>query len=178
TFNTQPGSYFTNQMNHFSVYYDTPLLSNNIDGHLYYDLPHHLKIYGSYNLPWGFVVGTAAIYKSGYIYEKYGDTAPGPDGEYDTEDDIDNSDPAYGTGVTLPEGRGKHRMQGNFNMALSLQKDFDFGKWGILTGIIDVENIFDDQYVTRRVEDEGEDFGQDVSYATPRVVTFQLKYAF
>lgn len=173
--NVQPGG---TGMSHFSVYFDTPLLSHNIDGPLSYDVPHYFKLYASYSLPWGFTIGTHTWYKSGYTYNKYGDFAAGPDGEYGTDDDIDNTDPAHGDGVTLPEGRGSYRLPPVLAVDLSLQKDFDLGKWGIVTGIIDIENALDNQVNLSRREVEGADFGTEDGWNTPRTVMFQLKYAF
>ncbi|MFC1849648.1 TonB-dependent receptor domain-containing protein, partial [candidate division CSSED10-310 bacterium] len=143
--NQQPGDYFASVMQHFTVYYDTPILCQNIDGPLYFDVPHYLKIYLSYNLPLGFVFGTHAWWKSGYIYEKLGAQLPGPDGELNTEDDVHHEDPAYGDDVTLPEGRGAYRLPDVVMVDLSIQKDFDFGKWGLLTAIIDINNFLNNQ---------------------------------
>lgn len=174
--NTQPGS--SSGVTHWSVYFDTPMLSHNIDGPLDWDSPNYLKIFASYNLPWGFVIGTHTWYKSGYPYNKYGDFGAGPDGVFGTDDDVDHRDPAYRDGVTLPEGRGAYRLPDVFMVDLSLQKDFNFEKWGILTAMIDITNSLDNQLVLSRVEDEGKDFGTDNGWASPRTVVFQLKYAF
>ena len=41
----------------------------------------------------------------------------------------------------MNEGAGAYRMDDVMMVDLSLQKDFDFGKWGLLTAIFDVENV-------------------------------------
>lgn len=173
--NTQPTG---TGVTHFSVYYDTPYLSNDVDGPLDWDVPHYIKINAYYNLPWGFVVGLKSWYKSGYPYNLLGDQGAGPDGVYGTDDDIDNTDPAYGPGVTVPRGKNPERLPGVFMVDMSLQKDFDFGKWGVLTGIVDISNVLDNQVVLAREENEGETWGTDLGWASPRSVLFQLKYAF
>ncbi|MBN2384965.1 TonB-dependent receptor [bacterium] len=173
--NEQPSS---SNLSHFSVYYDTPVLSHNIDGPLSYDVPHYLKLYASYQLPWDFSIGTHMWYKSGYTYNLYGDHGAGPDGIFGTDDDVDNTDPSYGSQVTLPEGRGAYRLPDVFMVDLSIQKDFNLGKWGILTGIIDITNVLDNQVNTERNELEGADHGLETNWAGPRSVLFQMKYAF
>ncbi|MFC1849078.1 TonB-dependent receptor domain-containing protein [candidate division CSSED10-310 bacterium] len=176
--NVQPGDYFAGNMHHFTGYFDTPYLSDNIDGPLYYDVPHYLKLYASYRLPMGFIIGTHAWWKSGYIYEKYGEHLPGPDGQYDTEDDIHNEDPEYETwACRLIEGRGAGRLPDVVIVDLSIQKDIDFGKWGIMTAIIDIGNFLNNQVNLSRVEDES-DWGRETGWAGPTTVTFQLKYEF
>ncbi|MFC1849079.1 TonB-dependent receptor domain-containing protein [candidate division CSSED10-310 bacterium] len=177
TVNTQPGDYFTSYMQHFTVYYDTPYLSNNIDGRLYYDVPNYLKISGSYRLPLGFVIGTRSWWKSGYMYEKYGSKLPGPDGEMGTEDDINNEDPRYGDGCRLPDGRGAGRLPDVVMVEFSVQKDFDFGKWGMLTAIVDIDNFLNNQVNLSRVEDE-DDWGREDGWAGPTNISFQLRYEF
>ncbi|MFC1853856.1 TonB-dependent receptor domain-containing protein [candidate division CSSED10-310 bacterium] len=150
-----------NGMQHFSEYFDTPFLCHNIDGRLFYDVPHYIKLFASYRLPWGFSVGTHSWFKSGYTYNHYVD-----DPYSDTYTD------------TFPEGgRGSHRYPDVFMVDLSLQKDFNFGRWGMLTAMIDVSNALDNQLVLAKVEEDA-NFGQEIGWGTPRSVLFQLKYEF
>jgi len=170
--------YLKNYRNHFTAYFDTPMLSNNLDGPLSYDMPHNLKVHTVYQLPWRVSIGARFQYRSGLVYNKLGNIGPGPDGVYGTSDDSDNRDPAYGPGWTLPEGRGGYRLPDIFLMDLSLQKDLDFGQWGVLTGIIDVTNLLDNQAVLQRTETEGPSFGSDEEWLSPRMISLQLKYSF
>lgn len=159
TENEQPGG---GGLSHFSVYYDTPELCQNIYGPLHWDAPHYLKIYLSYALPWGFSIGTHSWWKSGYTYNRY----------------VDDPYLASYTNTTLPDGRGANRLPDVFFVDLSIQKDFDFGKWGVITGMVDISNLLDNQGVVSRVEDDGADWGTDNGWASPRSVLFQIKYAF
>jgi len=162
--NTQPGSEFESVMQHFTVYFDTPYLSHDIDGRMYYDVPHYLKVYASYYLPLGFVFGTHAWWKSGYTYSRYGTD--------------ENGDPAYGDGCRFIGERGSYRYPDVIMVDLSLQKDFSLGKWGVLTTIIDVTNLMNNQVNLSRIEDDGPTFGNEDGWAGPTSVSFQVKYAF
>lgn len=167
TVNTQPGDEFDNSMQHFTVYFDTPYLANDIDGKLYYDCPHYLKVYANYNLPLGFVFGTHAWWKSGYTYSKYG-----------VDENGDPND-GYGNGCRFVDGkRGNYRLPDVIMVDLSLQKDFNFGKWGVLTAIMDINNFLNNQVNLSRIQDEGDNFGREDGWASPTSVGFQLKYAF
>ena len=53
----------------------------------------------------------------------------------------------------------------------------DFGKFGILTGIVDIDNFFNNQVNVSREEDEDE-WGKELQWVAPTNVSFQLKYAF
>ncbi|MBN2383096.1 TonB-dependent receptor [bacterium] len=172
------GDQFKNYQNHFTPYYDTPLLSQNLDGPLSYDMPHNLKAYAVYQLPWQVSLGTRLHYQSGYVYNKLGNYGPGTDGVYGSADDVDHRDPAYGAGITLPEGRGTYRLPDVFLADLSVQKDFDLEKWGMITAILDVTNLLDNQVTIRRTETEGSDFGTDQEWLSPRLFSVQLKYSF
>lgn len=152
----------------FTGGYDDPYSSINLDGKLSYDSPHYFKVNGSYNLPWGFVIGTSAFYRSGYTYSKL---------IYQPDSMV------QGARYINDEGQGAYRMDDVFMVDLSLQKDFDFAKWGILTAIIDITNVLDNQVETDVERDfneppEDNHFGEANEWAQPRMVTFQLKYAF
>lgn len=148
----------------FTGAYDDPYSSINLDGYLSYDTPHYIKIIGSYQLPWGLSAGTKTIWRSGYTYNKL----------------IEQPDGMAG-GRYIEGERGEYRMDDVVIIDFSLQKDLDFGKWGILTAIIDVTNVFDNQVeldVEYDYDVEQNRFGRATDWADPRQVEFQLKYAF
>ena len=74
--------------------------------------------------------------------------------------------------------RGQYRLPDVVIFDLSVQKDFTLGKWGIVTGIVDVTNVLDNQVAIARNELEGPAFGRDEDWVPPRVISLQLKYNF
>ncbi|MBN2054802.1 TonB-dependent receptor [bacterium] len=160
----QPGS---SGVTRFSGYYDTPSMAENLYGPLPWDSPHYVKVDTSVALPFGFSVGVKSFYRSGYAYSK---RMTPPDGVYN------GSQQRW----YLPEGRGTYRYPDVFNTDVSLQKDFSFGKYGTLTAIADVLNVFDSQVVLQRNEifnpNHPENFNLDNLWAAPRSYTVSLKY--
>ncbi|MBN2384716.1 TonB-dependent receptor [bacterium] len=169
--------YLDHQM-HWESAYDTPYLTQNIDGRLPYDSPHVIKIVSASQLPLGFTFGSSLLYRSGYTYNRRGARLPGPDGVLGTNDDLDLTDPIYGQGVRFVNQRGSYRLPNVFVADISLQRDFPLGHFGIVTAIIDIINLFDNQVVLERTELDGPDFGTATRWNSPRTVTFQLKFAF
>lgn len=146
----------------FTEMYDDPYNTINLVGPVSYDTTHYFKINGSYRLPWGFSIGTSTFYRSGYPYQKL---IYQPDGM------------AGGTYIN-DEGRGSYRMDDVFMVDLSVQKDFDFGKYGIVTAIIDCMNVLDNQVELDVDYNDGDTFGKANDWADGRMFEFQIKYAF
>jgi len=146
----------------FTGAYDSPYDAINLNGPLSYDSPHYFKINGSYRLPFGITIGTSSFYRAGYPYQRLVEKPAGMGvGNYINE-----------------EGRGAYRMDDVIQVSLSLQKDFDFGKFGMLTAIIDCMNVLDNQVETYVNYNDGEDFGLAEEWAYGRQFEFQLKYSF
>ncbi|MBN2382443.1 hypothetical protein JXQ70_06130 [bacterium] len=141
-------------------------------------MTHDLKLYLVHEFPLAIFVGSRIHYRSGYPYNQYGSYLPGPDGEYNTADDIDHTDPLYGEGVLLQGDRGSYRYPDFVQIVLSIQKDVSLGRWGMMTAIIDIIDLFNNQVVLERDEDEGANFGKDLVWNSPSALTFQLKYSF
>jgi len=123
------------------------------------DAPHYFKLFASYTLPWwDFVVSPYFFARSGYAYSKLGE------------------DPLYGKGTTYPEGRGTYRLPAIVNLDLSIQKDFNLKKAGVLTLIAEISNVFNSQQITSVGQNEGDYFQAVRSRVPPTMVTFGLKY--
>jgi len=163
---------------HWETAFDTPYLTQSIDGRLPFDSPHVLKLNTVSRLPLDFSVGTSLLYRSGYTYNRYGTLLPGPDSQTGTADDIDNRDPIRGQGVRYVSQRGSYRLPDVFLVDISLQRDFHLGPYGTVTAIIDLFNLFDNQTVQSRNELDGQTFGEANAWNAPRSISFQLKYTF
>lgn len=152
----------TNYNTPFTGLYDNPYDSLNLNGPLGYDSPHYFKVNGSYRLPWGISIGTSSYWRKGYPYQRLVKKPTG-----------------LGTGRYMSdEGRGAYRKPDVWRINLSLQKDFDFGKYGLATFIIDVINVTDNQMALDVNYNDGTTFGKEEAWMQPRYVEFQLKYSF
>jgi hypothetical protein len=185
----QPGSDGVAQ---FSVYYDTYALSDdNIYGELPWSVTQYLKVAGSFHTDitdwYEFSVGVNGFLRTGYKYSKVAVPPKTYNPDDPTNDFNDRSTwtgrPPYYTSTSyMPEGRGSYEYPSFYNIDLSLQNSFKFGKFGTLTAIFDVNNITDYQGIVG-VDDVynpkfPEAFGQAIGFGTPRNYTLSLKYAF
>ncbi|MBN2055823.1 TonB-dependent receptor [bacterium] len=155
---------------HFSVYYDTPELSKNLYGKLPYDVDYYFKINASYDFfpeNWyAFSLGTSYFYRNGYAYSRR------------------TLDPTYAGNYNVEEyGAGTYRLPSVSFMDLSVQKHFPFegGKYGTLSVIFDIDNVFSSEYLLSRAsEDKGTkrpwSFEQNSGNAGPRSYTLSFKY--
>ncbi len=150
----------TGAVSHFTGDYDLPGTSQNLYGPLPWDSTHYLKVLMTVHLPAGFHVGTHWFTRSGYTYSKYG------------------YDELYGTGYSLSGKRGRYRLPTVSFIDLSLQKDFDFKRYGKLTFIIDISNVLDSQPVLAVAQNDNWAFGKPIAWASPRKVTASIYYRF
>lgn len=168
---TDAGGYSgSGTVSNFSVYYDTPELCRNVYGNLPYDVDHYFKINASYDFfkeDWyAFSLGTSYFYRTGYAYDRR------------------TIDPTYGGQYNLEEyGRGSYRLPAVSFMDLSVQKHFPFsaGKYGTLSVIFNIDNVFSSEYLlSRTADDKGPNrpwtFDQNGGHAAPRSYTLSFKY--
>jgi len=185
----QPGS---DGIAQFSVYYDTYSLSDkNIYGELPWSVSQYLKLAGSFHYDitdwYEFSIGVNGFLRTGYKYSKMAVPPKTYNPDDPTNDFNDRSTwtgrPPYNTTAAyMPEGRGSYEYPSFYNIDLSLQNSFKFGKFGTLTAILDVNNITDYQGIVQ-VDDVfnpkfPDAFGQPTGFGTPRNYTLSLKYAF
>ncbi len=175
----------------FSGQYDTWATSQNLYGELPWSARHYLKIAGSIHYDftdwYEASFGVNGFYRSGYHYSKRAI----PPKTYDPSDPSnDYNDRSTWTGRPpyrsyawyFPEGRGTYELPGVSIWDVSLQNTVKFGKWGALTVILDIDNVFDNQCILSESDvfnrKKPEQFGQANYWASPRSYTLSFKYAF
>ncbi|MBN1552113.1 TonB-dependent receptor [bacterium] len=173
----------------FSGQFDTYATSQNLFGELPWSANHYLKIAGSahYDLTDWYEIsfGVNGFWRSGYHYSKRGIPPKTFDPATDDYNDPDNwtGRPPYRSYAwCFPEGRGTYELPGVSIWDVSLQNTFKFGKFGALTVIFDVDNVFDNQCILSETDvfnaSKPEQFGQANAWADPRTYTLSFKYAF
>jgi len=162
-FDTNQGS---SGITYTSVYYDTPELCENLYGSTPYDVRHYLKLNASYMFSWGTSVGISAFWRSGYHYSKLVQATRITGG------------PNYGTNVISSDGRGAFELPSVWFADLSLQHDFDLGKFGKLTLIGDIYNIFDQQSILSEITSDTSNFGDANAWASPMRWDVSILYQF
>ena len=187
TTESQPGS----GISQFSGYYDTYAFSHGLQGKLPWNSTNYLKINASYHnefTDWyEFSFGVSMFERTGYSYSKLSVPPKTFDPDDPSNDYNDRSTwtgkPPYATWAGyLPEGRGTYEYPEVINWDISLQNTFKFGKFGALTAIFDVTNLFDNQGVGLVNETEPrkhpENFGQELAWFGPREWVLTFKYTF
>ncbi len=175
----------------FSGQFDTYGTTYNLYGELPWSARHYFKLAGSVHYDftdwYELSFGVNAFVRTGYYYSK----RSAPPFTYDPDKpDNDINDPSTWTGRppyrsypwSFPEGRGGYELPSFYNIDVSLQNAFSFGKWGTATVLFDVENVTDYQGIVSESEvynpNKPELFGQADGWGTPRVYRLSLKYAF
>ncbi len=175
----------------FSGQFDTVATSTNLYGELPWSCRHYLKFAGSYHYDftewYEFSFGVNAFWRSGYHYSMRSQ----PPFTYDPDDATnDKNNPDTWTGKPpyrsyawyFPYKRGSYELPGFYNIDISLQNSFRFGKWGTATVIFDVENVTDNQSIISESEifnpKKPELFGQADGWSGPTTYRLSLKYAF
>ncbi|MBN1355279.1 TonB-dependent receptor [bacterium] len=175
----------------FSGQYDTYATSQNLFGELPWSARHSIKLAGSTHWDitdwYGISFGVNGFWNSGFHYSK----RTTPPATFDPDDPSnDPADPGTWTGHPpyrsyawyYPEGRGTYELPGLSLWDVSLQNRFKFGKWGALTVIFDVENLFDHQHIISESDvynaHRPEMFGQANAWTTPRTWRLSFRYAF
>ncbi|MDA8021369.1 MAG: TonB-dependent receptor, partial [Thermoanaerobaculia bacterium] len=111
--------------------YDLPELLDGADGPLLIDREHQLKIYGSYDLPFGLTAGFYGQYITGFALTKYG------------------AHESYGTGERFVEPRGAAgRSDDLWNVDLHLEYPVNLGGGLSLRLIADIFNVSNEQTPT------------------------------
>ncbi len=151
-----------------SPYYGTPDLSENLYGYSIYHVKHFIKLNATYQFNWGTVVGLSGFWRSGYHYSKL-DFAP-------LLGYPSNRDP-NGRYLIIGE-RGEYELPSYYNIDLSIQQDFNLGKFGMITLIADIFNITNNEGVLGHVEANTSNFGQPNSYSAPMRWSLSLLYKF
>ncbi len=154
-------SYFTNS-------YDTPNLSENLYGYIPYSTKHNVKLSANYIFSWGTSIGIMANWASGQPYSKFvqGERINGPGGT------------SEGWTVISEEGMGAYNLPDSHYIDLSIQHDFQLGKWGKLTLIGDIFNLTDWQGVTAVSQRGDSTFGDATGWNNPMRWQVAVKYEF
>jgi TonB dependent receptor-like, beta-barrel/Carboxypeptidase regulatory-like domain len=175
----------------FSGAYDTYAVSQNLYGELPWSNRHFIKIAGATHwdlTDWYEIsLGVNWFYRSGNHYSKR--TTPPKTYDPDDPDNI-REEPDTWTGRPpyrsyawyYPEGRGTYDLPGLALMDISLQNTFKFSKWGALTVIFDVENLFDNQGIISEndtyIGQKAHLFGQANDWESPRTWRLSFIYTF
>lgn len=150
----------------WSAYYNTPLCSENLYGYTPYHINHYVKLNATYMFNWGTSVGISGFWRSGYHYSRL------------QQDEFIDGFGRYGYYAISDEGRGAYELPSYWNIDLSLQHDFNFGRYGMLTLIADIYNITNNQLVTGQEARDVETFGEDTSWSRPMSWEVSLLYRF
>lgn len=157
-------------VSHFSVYYDTLELSKNLYGKLPYDIDHYFKINASYDFfpeTWyAYSLGVSYFYRNGYAYSRR------------------TTDPVYAGAYSVEKyGAGTYRLPAISSCDVSLQKHFPFaaGKYGTLSVIFDITNLFSNEYLLSRAAEDKEEkrpwaFDANGGHGSPRTYQLSFKY--
>lgn len=150
-----------------SSYFTTPQLSgDNIYGYSIYHVQHYIKLNASYYFPWGTSIGLSGFWRSGYHYS-----------ELDWAELLGAPGNRVGRWHIIGE-RGEHKLPGFYNIDLSIQQDFNFGRFGMLTLIADIYNITNNESVTGHVENSGSQFGEPNVWSRPMSWELTALYRF
>ncbi|MBN1356772.1 TonB-dependent receptor [bacterium] len=175
----------------FSGQFDTWATSQNLFGELPWSARHYLKLAGSahYDLTDWYEIsfGVNGFYRSGYPYSM----RRNPPRTFDPDDPANDPNdpdtwtarpPYHNQAWYFPQGRGTNDLPGVSLWDVSLQNAFRFGRFGSLTVIFDVTNVFDNQCITSETDtfnpNRPEQFGQANDWAPPREYRLSFKYAF
>ncbi|MBN1550675.1 TonB-dependent receptor [bacterium] len=175
----------------FSGQFDTWATSQNLFGELPWSAKHYLKIAGSahYDITdwYELSLGVNGFLRSGYPYSKRMIPPRTFDPSDPTNDPNDRDTwtgrPPYNDRAWyFPDGRGSYDLPSVASWDVSLQNSLKFGKWGSLTVIFDVFNVFNAQTITSETDTYNpahpENFGQANDWADPRTYTLSFKYSF
>ncbi|GEM_PF-1938161 len=175
----------------FSGQFDTYGTTFNLYGELPWSPRHFLKVAGSVHYPvteWYEVsLGVDAFLQSGFHYSKRTKPAAAFDPDNPSNDFADPSTwtgkPPYKDSFwSFPYGRGTETLPSFYNVDISFQNTFSFGKFGSATLQLDVDNITDYQGINSEIETYNprrpELFGQADGWGAPRTYRIGLKYAF
>ena len=175
----------------FSGQYDTYQTTDNLFGELPWSCRHYLKLAGSYHFDltdwYEMSFGINSFLRSGYHYSK----RQAPAFTYDPDNPDNNiDDPSTWSGRppyrsytwSFPESRGGYELPSYYNIDVSWQNTFKFGKFGAATVIFDVENVTNGQTIVSEADvynpNKPDLFGQQNGWGTPREYRLSLKYTF
>lgn len=149
-----------------SVYFDTPDLSENLYGFTPYHIKHYVKLNASYMFNWGTSVGLSGFWRSGYHYSRVrrGNTIHGIG--------------SYGWFIIADDERGQNQLPSVWFVDLSLQHDFNLGRFGSLTLIGDIYNVTNNQLVLAQQRNDTSTFGEDTAWSSPMSWQVSLLYRF
>ncbi len=105
------------------------------------DVPLSIKVYGSFDLPYGFIVSFYGTHRSGYVYQRTVSIVPPA------------AWAAANNALTLSasvnaEEQGSRRNQSLDNVDLRFEKEFQIGDFGRLGLHVDVYNLLGNRYVS------------------------------
>jgi hypothetical protein len=156
------------------------------------DRPLVMKLYGTFNIPYGFLASFYYNYYSGSVWQRSA-TVYAP-AAWAAANDIDTSRaPSYGINF---ETQGSRRTYAYQNVDARLEKDFSLGKYGTFSAYLDIYNLLGNFYPnvtlnpggTWRPNDNNSSTGTYVASSTykritslsnmTRVFRLSLRYAF
>ncbi len=106
------------------------------------DRPLVMKFYGTFNIPYGFLVSFYYNYYSGSVWQRSA-TVYAP-AAWAAANDVDTSRAPY-YGINF-EPQGTRRTYNFQNVDARLEKDFSLGKYGTFSAYIDIYNLFGNFY--------------------------------
>jgi outer membrane receptor protein involved in Fe transport len=144
-------------------YYENPNRQINAYGPLAYDAPHYLHLYGTVNLPLGFVLTPRVRFRSGDNWHRWRDG------------------PGWGT-ASVPiriEERGSRRFPNITDFDLRLEKVFTLTGRMRIAAMLDVFNIFNsgvETWAATRITNPN--YGLATSITAPRYIRVGLRFFF
>ncbi|MCB1041825.1 MAG: TonB-dependent receptor [Acidobacteria bacterium] len=136
-------------------------------GNLAGDRRHMLKVFGSYNLPWGSRLGAFAFYQDGQPWETW---------DVETYRAFTSSSSST---IRFSEPAGSRRSSDHYQLDLSLTHDFRIGNRYNLQVDLDIFNVFDKQtgYAIDPVA-SSVTYGQPNHYWAPRRYQLAIRFQF
>jgi len=144
------------------TYYENPNRQINRYGHLYYDSPHFLAIYGTVELPLGLVLTPAFRFRSGRNWNRW---RSGP--------------PSAGSPGIQIEEQGSRRFPSYADVDMRLEKVFMLTERKRIGVIFDMFNIFNTGIETWRNSNiTSANYGKATSIMAPRYIRVGLRFSF
>jgi hypothetical protein len=141
--------------------YLNPNRQINAYGYLPNDPTHVIKVYGTFELPWGFSLSPQFMYETGYNWTRYITAA------------------ASGRPDVFLESRGSNRLPAIIDLGLRLEKNFNLSQRYRLGLIADIFNTFNrgmELQIDSRVDSQN--FGKATWVTDPRSFRASLRFFF